>query len=198
LINEEPESDLLLHPPRDPKNEGLVNTKFFLQAYGFVGLWQTFSGHFMFFLYIYLRAGIAPKDVFLAFNNWTDGYMGKTQAELSHIVQVAGSVHFFTLVVMQWGNMFVARTRTLSFFQQNPFKGPKKNPALLIAIPISIVVALFVNEIGWFNRVFLTGRIPIEFFFIPIPFALFLIVLDETRKMIVRRYPTSLVARLAW
>ncbi|KAJ1950493.1 hypothetical protein EC988_004367, partial [Linderina pennispora] len=198
LINEEPESDLLLHPPRNPKREGLVNVRFFLQAYGFIGLWQTFSGHFMFFLCIYLRAGIAPKDVFLAFNKWTDGYMGKSQAELSEIVRVAGSAHFFTLVVMQWGNMFVARTRTLGFFQQNPFCGTKRNPQLLVAIPISIAVALLVNEVGWFNRIFLTGRIPVEFFFLPIPFALFLIVLDEARKMIVRRYPTSLVARLAW
>ncbi|KAI8325729.1 calcium ATPase [Martensiomyces pterosporus] len=198
LIDEEPENDILLHPPRNPKKEGLVNARFFLQAYGFIGLIQTLTGHFMFFLCIYLRGGIEPRHVFLAFNKWTDGYMGKTKDELAQIVNVAGSVHFITLVIMQWGNMFVARTRTLSVAQQNPFWGPKRNLQLLAAVPISIVVALFVNEIHWFNSVFLTGKIPLEFFFIPIPFAMALVACEEVRKMIVRCYPRSIVARLAW
>ncbi|KAJ1961242.1 hypothetical protein GGI12_003352, partial [Dipsacomyces acuminosporus] len=198
LIDEEPENDILLHPPRNPKKEGLVNTRFFLQAYGFVGLFQTLTGHFMFFLCIYLRGGITPGRVFLAFNRWTDGYMGKTKAELAQIVNMAGSVHFITLVIMQWGNMFVARTRKLSVFQQNPLWGAKGNPLLLVAIPISVAVALFVNEIHWFNAVFLTGKIPVEFFFLPIPFAIALVACEELRKLCVRRYPDGLLSRLAW
>ncbi|KAJ2009728.1 hypothetical protein GGI04_000218 [Coemansia thaxteri] len=198
LIHEEPEHDILLHPPRDPRTEGLVSCRFFLHAYAFIGLIQTVTGHFMFFLCIYLQSGIGPQHVFLAYNKWTDGYQGKTKAELAELVCVAGSVHFMTLVIMQWGNMFAARTRSLSIFQQNPFYGPKRNPLLLVAIPISLAVALFVNEIPWFNRVFLTGRIPMEYFFLPIPFAFLLIAAEEARKYVVRRYPASTVARLAW
>ncbi|KAJ2880131.1 hypothetical protein IWW38_006000, partial [Coemansia aciculifera] len=158
----------------------------------------TVTGHFMFFLSIYLQSGIGPSQIFMAFNKWTDGYYGFTKHELAELVSVAGSVHFMALVIMQWGNMFAARTRTLSVCQQNPFWGPKRNPLLLVAIPISVAVALFVNEIPWFNTVFLTGRIPAEFFFIPIPFALFLVAAEEGRKYLVRRYPTSFVARIAW
>ncbi|KAJ2584580.1 hypothetical protein GGH95_000285 [Coemansia sp. RSA 1836] len=198
LIHEEPEHDILLHPPRDPQKEGLVNVRFFIQAYGFIGLMETVTGHFMFFLSIYLQSGIGPWQIFMAFNRWTDGYLGHTKAELAELVSVAGSVHFMALVIMQWGNMFAARTRTLSMRQQNPFWGPKRNPLLLVAIPISVAVAMFVNEIPWFNTVFLTGRIPAEFFFIPIPFALCLVAAEEGRKFLVRRYPTSFVAKLAW
>ncbi|KAJ2344500.1 hypothetical protein GGH92_004452 [Coemansia sp. RSA 2673] len=124
--------------------------------------------------------------------------MGYSKAQLAEFVCVAGSVHFMALVIMQWGNMFAARTRTLSIVQQNPLWGPKCNPLLLVAIPISVAVALFVNEIPWFNEVFLTGRIPVEFFFLPIPFAVFLVAAEEARKYVVRRYPNSVVATLAW
>ncbi|KAJ1814699.1 hypothetical protein LPJ75_002657 [Coemansia sp. RSA 2598] len=198
LINEEPETDIMLTPPRNPKREKLVDAKFFLQAYGFIGMIQTISGHIMFFLCLYLRGGIAPKHVFLAFNKWTDGYMGKSKDELARLVSIAGSAHFMALVIMQWGNMFVARTRTVSVFRQNPLWGPKSNTLLLVAIPVSILVALFFNEIRWFNTVFLTGPIPVEFFFLPIPFAIALIACEEIRKLVVRRCPNSWVARLAW
>ncbi|KAJ2878549.1 hypothetical protein FB639_003350, partial [Coemansia asiatica] len=147
LINEEPETDIMLNPPRNPKREKLVDVKFFLQAYGFIGMIQTISGHIMFFLCLYLRGGIGPKHVFLAFNKWTDGYMGKSKGELAYLVSIAGSSHFMALVIMQWGNMFVARTRTVSVFRQNPLWGPKSNTLLLVAIPVSILVALFFNEI---------------------------------------------------
>ncbi|KAJ1923934.1 hypothetical protein GGI13_001737 [Coemansia sp. RSA 455] len=198
LIHEEPEHDILLHPPRDPQKESLVDLKFFMQAYGFIGVIETVTGHFMFFLSIYLQSGIGPSSIFMAFNRWSDGYMGYSKAQLAEFVSVAGSVHFMALVTMQWGNMFAARTRTLSIVQQNPLWGPKCNPLLLVAIPISVAVALFVNEIPWFNEVFLTGRIPVEFFFLPIPFAVFLVAAEEARKYVVRRYPTSVVATLAW
>ncbi|KAI9506459.1 hypothetical protein BX070DRAFT_196962 [Coemansia spiralis] len=198
LIEEEPEDDIMLNPPRNPRKEGLVNVRFFLQAYGFIGLIQTVTGHIAFFLCMYMKGGIRPGHIFLAFNKWTDGYLGKSKSELAYLVNMSGSSHYMALVIMQWGNMFVARTRKLSVFQQNPFWGPKRNIKLLVAIPISIGVALFVNEIPWFNSVFLTGKIPVEFFFIPIPFAFFLIACDETRKFLVRRYPASIFAKLAW
>ncbi|KAJ2478054.1 hypothetical protein IWW56_003959 [Coemansia sp. RSA 2131] len=198
LIYEEPETDLMLHPPRNSSVDGLVNVRFFLQAYGFVGLVQTLTGHIMFFLCLYLRGGIHPRDVFLSFNKWTDGYLGKSKAELAELVSISGSAHFMALVVMQWANMFVARTRVLSVFRQNPFWGPRRNPMLLVAIPIAVAVSLVVNEFAWFNSVFLTGKIPVEFFFLPIPFALALLVLEELRKLVVRRYPNGGLARIAW
>ncbi|KAJ2559753.1 hypothetical protein EV175_000185 [Coemansia sp. RSA 1933] len=198
LVDEEPEDDLMRAPPRNPRSQGLVNVRFFLHAYGFIGLLQSLTGHTMFFLCLYLRFGIAPRHVFLAFNQWTTGYLGRSADELARAVAVAGSAHYMALVVMQWGNMFVARTRTRSIAQQNPFWGPTRNLKLLVAIPISVAVALFVNEIHWFNHVFLTGPIPLEFFFIPIPFAFGLVASDEFRKFLVRRFPTSIFAKLAW
>ncbi|KAJ2449878.1 hypothetical protein EV183_004643 [Coemansia sp. RSA 2336] len=198
LTYEEPESDLMLYPPRNPAAEGLVDARFFLQAYGFVGVIETLSGHFMFFLCLYLRGGIAPRHVFLAFNDWADGYLGKSKEELALLVSMAGSAHFMALVVMQWANMFVARTRHVSVFRQNPLWGPRRNPLLLVAIPISVAVALFFNELDWFNSVFLTGKIPVEFFFLPIPFALLLLALEELRKLLVRRYPRGVLAKIAW
>lgn len=198
LINEEPEDDIMLRPPRDPKRETLVNLRLFGQAYGFIGLIESMTGHIMFFLCVYLYGGIRPSQVFLAFNKWTDGYLGKTQQELANIVAVAGSSHFMALVVMQWANMFVARTRKRSIVNQNPLWGAKSNRKLLVAIPIAVGVALLFNEVEWFNQVFLTGQIPVEFFFLPLPFAVLLLVVEEVRKLVIRRHPRCLIAKSAW
>ncbi|KAJ1721754.1 hypothetical protein LPJ53_003765 [Coemansia erecta] len=198
LINEEPEDEIMLKPPRNPRHERLVDLRLFVQAYGFIGMIQTLTGHIAFFLCLYLRGGISPRHVFLAFNKWSAGYLGHSKGDLARLVAEAGSAHFMALVIMQWGNMFVARTRTVSVFRQNPLWGPTSNPLLLVAIPLSILVALFFNEITWFNTVFLTGKIPVEFFFIPVPFAFALVAAEELRKLVVRRYPRSWVARIAW
>ncbi|KAJ2780382.1 hypothetical protein GGI15_003557 [Coemansia interrupta] len=198
LINEEPEDEIMLKPPRNPRRERLVDLRLFVQAYGFIGIIQTLTGHVAFFLCLYLRGGISPRHVFLAFNKWSGGYLGHSKEDLAHLVAVAGSAHFMALVIMQWGNMFVARTRTVSVFRQNPLWGPTSNPLLLVAVPLSILVALFFNEITWFNTVFLTGKIPVEFFFIPVPFAFALVAAEELRKLVVRRYPRCWVARIAW
>jgi sodium/potassium-transporting ATPase subunit alpha len=55
-------------------------------------------------------------------------------------VNVAQSIYFFTLVIMQWGNLLSTRTRRLSIFSTNPF-GPK-SPNRNVWIPPAMLVSL--------------------------------------------------------
>ncbi|KAI9500200.1 hypothetical protein BX070DRAFT_196062 [Coemansia spiralis] len=199
LMYEAPESDIMFRAPRNPKKDHLVNLKFFTQAYGFIGVMESLSAHIIFFVYMYWHGGFTPSELFLAFDKWTKGtFHGKDQDQLAVLLSTGESIYFLTLVILQWGNMFATRTRRLSIFQQNPFWGPKRNLRLLCAIPFTLGVVFLFCYVGWFNRIFGTAHIPAPFFFIPIPFALFILSLDELRKLVVRTRPTSFIARIAW
>jgi sodium/potassium-transporting ATPase subunit alpha len=95
---------------------------------------------------------------------------------------------------MQLGNLLATRTRKLSIFQQSPLKNPSMFPAMLA----SICAAVIMVYVPFFQSVFDTYPIPWLYWFLPIPFAAALLLLDEVRKLLVRIYPQSLIATLAW
>ena len=70
LMYENPETDLLKRPPRNPKQDSLVNWKLFLHAYFFIGLLETFFGHLMYFIYMKSEWDVNPNQLFFAFENW--------------------------------------------------------------------------------------------------------------------------------
>jgi sodium/potassium-transporting ATPase subunit alpha len=76
--------------------------------------------------------------------------------EFNEAVNHAQSVVFFTLVVMQWGNLISTRTRRLSFFQAPPLWGASKNFWIPGAMFMSIVFAIFFSYPPFFQSAFLT------------------------------------------
>ena len=63
---------------------------------------------------------------------------------------------------------------------------------------ISLCIAIFVTEVPGIQNLFDTASVPLEFWFIPIPLALGILMMDEIRKLIVRTWPQSFVAKAAW
>ena len=63
---------------------------------------------------------------------------------------------------------------------------------------MSLAIAIFVTEQPGIQRIFGTERVPIEFWFIPLPLALGILMMDEIRKLIVRTWPKGFLARIAW
>ena len=126
---------------------------------------------------------------------------------------------------MQFGNLLSTRTRRRSIFQANPFSGSAKNLYLFGGMIVSLLTALIILHVPFFNDVFFTRYngfflifymlmvltinvlifpnnlirpVPIQFYFIPLGFATFILVMDETRKLLVRTYPKSFLDKLAW
>lgn len=108
------------------------------------------------------------------------------------------SVYFVTLVILQWGNILAVRNRRLSIVQADPFTPKRRNPYLLGGMLISLVIAIFVSEVPGIQSLFGTAAIPLQSCFIPLPLALGILAMDETRKLIVRLFPQSLIAKAAW
>lgn len=155
----------------------------------------------MFFLYMYRRAGIPLHRLFLAYDKFTDGFYGYTQDELNGFVSTGQCIYFVTLVVMQWFNLLTVRNRKLSIFQANPLtngKHGRRNWYLFPAMLTSLLIAIFVTEVGGMNKVFGTARVPIEYWFIPLGLGLGLLLMDELRKLAVRQWPQGFIARVSW
>ena len=91
------------------------------------------------------------------------------------------------------------RTRRLSIFQQPPaFNKATQNLWLFPAILFALVLIFIFLYIPGLTTAINTSRIPVEYFFFPIAFGLWILFTDEVRKYCVRNYPKGYAARLAW
>jgi sodium/potassium-transporting ATPase subunit alpha len=198
LIMEKAEFDLLSIPPRNHKKDHLINARIYGQAYLFTGTMETCVAHAMYFLYYWKEARIPIKDLFFLFEGYTDGFHGYSADELANFNSTGQCVYFVTLVILQWGNILAVRNRRLSILQADPITEKRRNPWLLLSMLISFSIAVFVTEVPGLQKLFLTASVPIEFWVIPIPLALGILLMDEIRKLLVRQFPKGPIARVAW
>lgn len=198
LIMEKEEFDLLSLPPRNHKKDHLINFRIYAQSYLFIGVMETVCAHAMFFLYMYKYAGIPFSALIFAFEKYGDGFYGYTEAELIQFNTTGQCVYFVTLVILQWGNILSIRNKRLSILQADPIRKARRNPWLLAGALMSFVIAVFVTEEKGIQTVFGTASVPIEFWLTPLPLALGILVMDEIRKLLVRKWPKGPVAKIAW
>lgn len=195
LSYEKPEADVLTRRPRNVKKDRLVNWQLIFQSYGINGVLQTVASFAMSFWYLQ-RQGIPFSQLWFSFGKMPDGidpdyYLAKTNE--------ASSIYFVNLVVMQWFNLMATRTRRLSIFQHPPlFNRETQNWYLFPAILFSLVMAIFWLYIPPLRPVLGTTGVPVEHWFLPFAFGMFQLLLDEARKFGVRKWPTGLLARMAW
>jgi sodium/potassium-transporting ATPase subunit alpha len=198
LIMEKEEFDLLTLPPRHHKTDHLINFKVYAQSYLFIGVMETITAHAMFFLYMWKYARIPIGSLFFAFEKYSDGFFGHTQAELTNFNNTGQCVYFVTLVILQWGNLLSVRNKRLSILQADPIRAKRRNPWLFLGALAAFIIAIFVTEVKGIKNLFNTASVPIEFWLIPLPLALGILLMDEIRKLLVRTFPKGPIAKIAW
>ncbi|GAA5914981.1 hypothetical protein JCM6882_001950 [Rhodosporidiobolus microsporus] len=196
LCYEKPEADLLTRPPRDRKRDRLADWKLLVQAYAFLGLVESLTSMVGAFYFGFQRAGIPFSAMWLKYGNYDvdPDYFAER-------LNVAQSIYFWNLVIIQWFNLLATRTRRRSIFQQDPVVNPMtRNLYLLPAMILALVLGIFFSYIPWFQKIFLTrgAGLKVEHFFIPMAYGVVLLAMDEGRKWANRRYPSGLLAKLAW
>ncbi|KAK7963997.1 Na/K ATPase alpha 1 subunit [Apiospora saccharicola] len=189
LAYEKPEADLLLRPPRNLKTTKLVNWQLVFHAYAFVGMIESALSFTMAYWYLE-RQGVHFSDLWFSFD---------IPADIVPHLNVASSIYFINLVVMQWFNLMSVRTRHLSIFQHPPaFNRATQNLLLFVAIPVSLGIAVIWLYVPDLQTTLGTAGPPVEFYFLPAALGLGLLALDEARKAAVRRWSDGVLARMAW
>ncbi|CAK7230523.1 hypothetical protein SBRCBS47491_007614 [Sporothrix bragantina] len=196
LAYEAPEADVLTRPPRLPGKDRLVDWKLLLQAYWVTGTIETVISFSMAYWYLE-RSGIPFFGaIWLRFGHLPDNIDPDYYAEK---VNVASSIYFVNLVVMQWFNLLAMRTRRLSIFQHPPlFNKRTQNLYLFAAIGFAVVMVIFWLYVPKFQTILGNMPVPVEHWFLPMAFGLGILLLDEARKFCVRRWPNGFLARIAW
>ena len=139
--------------------------------------------------FIYSAAGFGFYDTVLAFDKWADGYHGYTIDQLNYFNGVAQTIYYTTMLVMQYGSILSIRTRRNSILEANPLWGPRSNRRIFLAMACSASIGVLIQYAQVFQNVFNTQIIPTKYWFIPFGFAAGILLIDETRKLIVRTYP---------
>lgn len=203
LMMERPEFDLLGKPPRS-KDDHLVDWKFLMHAYLFLGVMIALGSQIMFFIYMAWYTGLSPSNIFLSFDQladifnqtsydrFKDAYNMSDPQVVSDLLNqnyyTGQTVTFVTLVLLQiFSNLLSTRTHIKSFFQHPPWAKKSRNFWVFGAQLVSISIMLFVVFTPVFRNLFYTQPVPVQFFFMPFVFVLFIFTMDELRKLCVRR-----------
>lgn len=164
---EKPTAEVMKRPPRPPE-ERLLNLKLLMRAYLFLGPIEAVAGLFGFF---YVLNSGGWKGEMLPPNNSL--YMQATTACLTAII------------VTQVANAFACRSFRESIFSIGFFS----NKLIFIGIAFEIALQTFIVYHPLGNTIFSTSPIPAKVWFMLIPFAITLFLVEELRKAIARRLP---------
>ena len=126
LAYEKAESDIMKRRPRDPLRDKLVNQRLISMAYGQIGFIQASAGFFT-YLVIMAENGFWPSRLLGIRKSWDsksvndleDSYGQEWTYQQRKILEFTCHTAFFiSIVVVQWTDLIICKTRRNSLFQQ--------------------------------------------------------------------------------
>merc|ERR1712183_353741 len=198
LAYEQAESDIMKRQPRDPLRDRLVNERLISMAYGQIGMIQASAGFFVYFVIlaengflpgylIGLRAEWDNREI----NDLQDSYGSEWSYEQRKNLELTCHTAFFTsIVVVQWADVIISKTRRLSVFQQG-----MKNHMLNFGLFFETALAALLQYTPGLNTGLRLRPMNASWWFIAIPFSLLIFCYDECRRYFLRRHPGGWVER---
>ncbi|KAL3101946.1 hypothetical protein niasHS_003355 [Heterodera schachtii] len=194
---EKAESDIMKRPPRQ-KTERLVNFPVFALAYFQIGFIQGMAGFFSYF-WVMADNGWMPMRLFflrkewdsVGVNNLEDSYGQEWTYDQRKVLEATCQTAFFiAIVVTQWADLLVVKTRRNSLVQQGMDNWPL-NFALLIETAIAVFLAYTPGVSHGLNM----HGLKFAWWFPALPFALYLFNYDEMRRFWIRHWPNGWAKR---
>ncbi|XP_043991302.1 sodium/potassium-transporting ATPase subunit alpha-2 [Gambusia affinis] len=192
LAYESAESDIMKRQPRNPKTDKLVNERLISMAYGQIGMMQALAGFFTYFV-ILAENGFLPRDLLgirinwddREFNDLEDSYGQQWTYEQRKIIEFTCHTAFFSsIVVVQWADLIICKTRRNSLFQQG-----MRNRILIFGLFVETALAAFLSYCPGMDVALRMYPMKITWWFCAFPYSLLIFVYDEVRKLILRRSP---------
>ncbi|XP_054165215.1 sodium/potassium-transporting ATPase subunit alpha-like, partial [Oppia nitens] len=203
LAYEKAESDIMKLPPRNPRTERLVNEPLLLRSYLLVGVIESCAGMLGYFIAMGYE-GFKPSQLYQLRQQWDsetaivnrygpqdDWWTGHptqptTYSQRTDILAIAQSSYFIAVVVCQWIDVIVCKTRRLSIFEQG-----MGNWFLNISILFETGLACLFCYTPRLNSALTVAPVIGQVWVFALPFLVYVLVFEELRKVVVRRYPDS-------
>ena len=190
LAYEKAEADIMKRMPRNPYTDKLVNERLISMTYGQIGMIQAAAGFYT-YMVILAENGFLPDILFGLRRKWDskgvndleDSYgqewTYKARKELEYTCHTA---FFVSIVVVQWTDIIICKTRKNSVFQQG-----MSNWVLNFGIFFETVLAAFLCYTPGMDKGLRMYPLYFRWWLPAIPFSILIFVYDECRKLLLRR-----------
>jgi len=198
MAYEEAESDIMKRMPRNPFTDKLVNERLISVAYGMIGMIQASAGFFV-YLVILAENGFKPDRLLglrrawdsKAINDLQDSYGQEWTYKDRKILEYTCHTAFFvSIVVVQWADLIICKTRKLSVFQQG-----MNNWVMNFGLIFETLLAAFLSYTPGMDKGLKMYPLKFSWWLPALPFSLLIFVFDETRKFLLRRNPGGWVEK---
>ncbi|KAF3692106.1 Sodium/potassium-transporting ATPase subunit alpha-3 [Channa argus] len=198
LAYETAESDIMKRQPRNPFRDKLVNERLISIAYGQIGMIQALGGFFSYFV-ILAENGFLPSQLVGIRLSWDDrgnndledSYGQQWTYEQRKIVEFTCHTAFFvSIVVVQWADVIICKTRRNSVFQQG-----MKNKILIFGLFEETALAAFLSYCPGMDVALRMYPLKPTWWFCAFPYSFLIFVYDEVRKLLLRRNPGGWVEK---
>jgi len=186
------ESDIMKRQPRNPFTDKLVNERLISMAYGQIGMIQASAGFFVYFV-IMCENGFWPSTLLglrrewdsQAVNDLEDSYGQEwTYADRKKLEFTCHTAFFVSIVIVQWADLIICKTRKLSVFQQG-----MKNHFMNFGLVFETVLACILSYTPGMDKGLRMYPLKFNWWLPAIPFSVLIFCYDETRKFLLRRNP---------
>jgi len=190
MAYEQAESDIMKRQPRNPFTDKLVNERLISMAYGQIGMIQASAGFFVYFV-ILAENGFLPWDLFglrkswdsLAVNDLEDSYGQEwTYKDRKILEYTCHSAFFVSIVIVQWADLIICKTRMNSVFQQG-----MKNWFMNFGLCFETLLAVILCYTPGMDKGLRMYPLKINWWIPAMPFSLLIFIYDESRKSILRK-----------
>merc|ERR1711910_150074 len=190
MAYEQAESDIMKRPPRNPFTDKLVNERLISMAYGQIGMIQASAGFFVYFV-ILCENGFWPSHLLglrrawdsQAVNDLEDSYGQEwTYADRKKLEYTCHTAFFVSIVIVQWADLIICKTRKLSVFQQG-----MKNHFMNFGLFFETALACVLSYTPGMDKGLRMYPLKINWWLPAIPFSILIWVYDECRKTLLRR-----------
>merc|ERR1712128_384488 len=192
MAYEQAEGDIMKRQPRNPFTDKLVNERLISMAYGQIGMIQASAGFFVYFV-ILCENGFWPSRLFglrrawdsHAVNDLEDSYGQEwTYTDRKKLEYTCHTAFFVSIVVVQWADLIICKTRKNSVFQQG-----MKNHFMNFGLVFETVLAAFLSYTPGMDKGLRMYPLKVNWWLPAIPFSILIWCYDETRKYLLRRNP---------
>ncbi|KAI8770548.1 sodium/potassium-transporting ATPase subunit alpha [Biomphalaria glabrata] len=191
------EQDIMKRKPRNAKKDKLVNQRLISMAYGIIGFLQASCGFFVYCIimiengfFMYTLPGLRNEWDAKAINDLEDSYGQEwTYGQRKRLEQTCHTAFFVSIVIVQWADLIISKTRRLSLFQHG-----MTNWVLNSSLVFETVLALLIAYLPFMTFLKVQYIRPVYWLY-PMVYTIVLWMMDECRRFILRIHPRGFVER---